>query len=279
MTESRARRPGAAPTGPRTVCVFAVRRTQEPPLPPGLAGHPDGGTLRITPVGALWAVVQEVPAPPEDGREWCVRTHHAVVTGFAADGEVVPLPAGTVFASAEEAAAELAADGPKFDAVLRRLAGRAEWAVRVSFADPPEPAPEDAAGPPPCGRAYLAQVIGRRQERTRRRARAAAAAELVDREVGALAEAAVRRDPHGPGTAGPDRTQVLNAAYLLARERGAELAERVQLLCAEAEFAESEVEIEVTGPWVAYSFADEAAPPTAGPPAADGTPPVEALIA
>ncbi|MGB8939223.1 MAG: GvpL/GvpF family gas vesicle protein, partial [Streptomyces sp.] len=112
------------PGTPHAVCVFAVRRGRGPELPAELAGHEDGGPLRLIPVGALWAVVQDVPAAAYSeeslrGRlsepatlERCVRAHHAVITAFAARAGAVPLPLATLYHSQERARAALAANAP-----------------------------------------------------------------------------------------------------------------------------------------------------------------------
>lgn len=264
-----------SPVTPHTVCVFAVRRGRGPDLPPELTGHEGGGPLRLVPVGALWAVVQDVPAAVYSeeslhGRlsepatlERCVRAHHAVVTAFAARGAAVPLPLATLYHSQERARAALVANEPLLERSLARIAGRAEWAVKVNLiaAKDPDPGttqPRDAAADPSpspsSGRAYLARLRERGQEREQRRERAVEAAELLDRAVLSIADATVHRRPHSAEITGRGRTQVMNAAYLIPEERGAEMLDLVERLRSAPEFQDSEVE--VTGPWVPYSFVD-----------------------
>ncbi|MET7360033.1 GvpL/GvpF family gas vesicle protein [Streptomyces sp. NPDC005562] len=261
-------------TAPHAVCVFAVRRGRGPDLPPELSGHEGGGPLRLMPVGALWAVVQDVPADTYSeeslhGRlsepvtlERCVRAHHAVVTAFAARGAAIPLPLATLFHSQERARTALLAHAPRFERGLARIAGRAEWAVKVnllatSSPSPPEPTPKPAPTPTPAtGRAYLNRLRERGQAREQRRERAVQAAELLDRAVLSLADATVRRRPHSAEVTGRDRAQIMNAAYLVPEDRAGELLSLVEQLRAAPEFQDSEVE--VTGPWVPYSFVDAA---------------------
>lgn len=262
-------------TAPYAVCVFAVRRGRGPDLPPELSGHEGGGPLRLIPVGALWAVVQDVPADTYSeeslhGRlsepvalERCVRAHHAVVTAFAARGAAIPLPLATLFHSQERARTALLAHAPRFERGLARIAGRAEWAVKVNLlataAPAPEPTPTPATAPAPAtGRAYLTRLRERGQAREQRRERAVRAAELLDRAVLSLADATVRRRPHSAEVTGRDRAQIMNAAYLVPEGRDAELLALVEQLRAAPEFQDSEVEIEITGPWVPYSFVDAA---------------------
>lgn len=268
-----------APAPAHAVCVFAVRRGRGPELPPGLSGHEGGGPLRLVPAGALWAVVQDVPADHYSEEalrerlsepatlERCVRDHHAVVTAFAARGGAIPLPLATLYHSEERCRAALAVDVPRFERTLERITGRNEWAVKVNLLagrklDPqtPQTPQEPPAGgdekPAPSGRAYLARLRERGQERDDRRQRALEAAELLDRAVLSIADATVRRRPHGAEIVGRDRTQIMNAAYLVPERSGAEFNALLDRLRAAPEF--EACELEVTGPWVPYSFVDAA---------------------
>lgn len=266
-----------APAPAHAVCVFAVRRGRGPELPPDLAGHAGGGPLRLVPAGALWAVVQDVPAHDYSEEalrerlsepatlERCVRDHHAVVTAFAARGGAIPLPLATLYLSEERCRAALVADVPRFERTLERITGRNEWAVKVNLLaarklDPqtPQESPaRDDEAPAPSGRAYLARLRERGQARDDRRERALAAAELLDRAALSIADATVRRRPHGAEVVGRDRTQILNAAYLVPEPSGSEFTALLDRLRAAPEFEGCEVE--VTGPWVPYSFVDAAA--------------------
>ncbi|WP_371792038.1 GvpL/GvpF family gas vesicle protein [Streptomyces sp. NBC_01471] len=268
--------PGTA--GAPATYVFAVCGPDRPAHPGSAAGHPGGGPLRFLAVGALRAVVQDVPAdafsesalrerltdPAE--LERCARAHHDVVTAAAAGGPVVPLPLATLYLGDERAAAALAENQERFRTVLDRTAGRAEWAVKVYLAQPaavtaPPAAP--AGTPPPgtdpgpgreTGRAYLNRLRGLRQQREARQDSALAAAEQVDSAVRQLAAGSVRRRPHGPEATGQGRTQVMNAAYLIAEESSGHLASTIGQLRSTPGF--DGIEIEVSGPWAPYSFTD-----------------------
>ncbi|MEV6759006.1 GvpL/GvpF family gas vesicle protein [Streptomyces sp. NPDC051214] len=264
-----------APAPAHAVCVFAVRRGRGPDLPPDLMGHEGGGPLRLVPAGALWAVVQDVPVDDYSEKalrarlsepatlERCVRDHHAVVTACAARGGAIPLPLATLYHSEERCRAALVADVPRFERTLERITGRNEWAVKVNLLAGRKPAPQTPQespardeAPAPSGRAYLARLRERGQERDDRRQRALDAAELLDRAVLSIADATVRRRPHGAEIVGRDRTQILNAAYLVPEQSGPEFNALLDRLRAAPEFEGCEVE--VTGPWVPYSFVDAA---------------------
>jgi hypothetical protein len=261
------------PEGP-AVCVFAVCPREAAPSLAGIAGHAEGvGPVRTVPVGRLSVVVQDVPAaaftPEElrrrlaehDALERHARAHHAVVAAAADAGPTVPLPLATLYLSEERARQAVARDAERFLAVLARVAGRAEWGVKVSAADPAPPTSAASPGPPGAdaapasGRAYLDRVRNRQRAREDRRRTAVVAAERVDAELRRIAAAARRLRPHDGGSGDPERgRQVLNATYLVDTHRAAELTARVAELCRDPEVG-GRVRVEVTGPWAPYSFA------------------------
>jgi hypothetical protein len=260
------------PEGP-AVCVFAVCPRNAAPALAGVAGHAEGvGPVRAVPVGRLAVVVQDVPAaafsPVElrrrlaerDALERHARAHDAVVAAAADAGPTVPLPLATLYLSEERACQAVARDAERFLAVLARVAGRAEWGVKVSAVDPAPPAPAASPGAgtgaaPASGRDYLDRVRNRQRAREDRQRSAVVAAERVDAELRPIAAAARRLRPHEGGAGDPERgRQVLNAAYLVETHRAAELAARVAELRREPEVG-GRVRVEVTGPWAPYSFA------------------------
>jgi hypothetical protein len=272
MTATDLSRPhaGAAGADATATCVFAVRRDDAPERLPGSPGHAGGGPVGLLalPGGGLQAVVQPVPAadfteealrrrlgdPAE--LERCARTHHAVITAAAADGPVVPLPLATLFTGVDRAVAALADQRAHFLAALDHVTGRAEWAVKVHV-EPNEPAgsgkdAEPAAVRTGAGAAYLARVRGRERDRRARQEAVLRVAGHVHGVAAAFAVAAVRRTPHSTAITGKDRPQVLNAAYLVDDTRAAELVAAVRAL--DGTHTGLDVHIEVSGPWVPYSF-------------------------
>jgi hypothetical protein len=150
-----------------------------------------------------------------------------------------------------------------FLAALERVGGRDEWGVKVYDAAPPsapcpvpEPIGQPRTGPAArSGRAYLDRVRGRQLARASRQEAALRVSERVDAELRCLAVAARRLRPHSPEVTGDRRQQLLNAAYLVDTGRERELSARIESLRREPDIA-SGVSIEVTGPWVPYSFVD-----------------------
>lgn len=263
---------GATAEAAMAVCVFAVRRDGGQELPPHTAGHPGGSPLELVPLPGtgLSAVVQVVPAADFTQEalqrqlgdplalEACARTHHAVVTAAAAAGPVVPMPLATLFTGRDSAVAALVEQMPRLRAALDRVTGRAEWVVKVHVPAPgvaPTARGEDAGQAALSGAAYLARVRGRERDRQARQEAIRRVAAHVHEVAAAFAVAAVRRPPHGAAITGKDRHQVLNAAFLVDDGRAPELVAAVRALS--GTHAGLDARIDVSGPWVPYSFTGE----------------------
>lgn len=271
-----ARQPAADDDAGRSTYVFAIHDAGAA-ASSACAGY-DGGSapyhLALADAeGGLWALAQDVPAAAFSDRslrdrladpaslEVFARTHHAVVTTAAAAGPVIPLPLATLFTDRRRAAETLAARAAEFHQILGRLRGRAEWAVKVysttgtardNGVSVPRPGRTTPTSPtkPGAGRAYLDGVRAHRQDQEGKRAAALAEAAQVDEAIKSLAIGAVRRRPHGPQVTGRHRVQILNGAYLVDLHRAEDLRDLVDGLR-----VAGSIEIEVSGPWVPYSFA------------------------
>ncbi|MFE1176098.1 GvpL/GvpF family gas vesicle protein [Streptomyces sp. NPDC058773] len=256
--------------------VYAVCRRLTPSALSGLtglAGLAEGFPVRTLPLGPLTAVVQHVPAAEFTEDAWqrrlsdraelerCARAHHEVVTAAAACGPTVPLALATLYRGDERAQQALGADRDRFAAALARIEGHAEWGVKVSLAAaapgsrsaPPAP-PRGGGGPSGgAGRAYLERKRGLHRAREQHHDRALQAAEDIDAALSRLATATRRLRPHSQEMTGErGRLQVLNAAYLVTAVREKELLDAVETLR-----RRTGAEVEVSGPWVPYSFVGE----------------------
>ena len=262
------------------VCVFAVCRTGTSAGLSTTHGHPQGGPVTLLALDDhLSAVVQEVPAArfTEEALkerlsdraelEACARAHHATVSAAAARGSVVPLPLATLFTDQDRARSALSECLPRFREALAHVEGRAEWAIKVYLRQDPHPPPVATATPAPAsatvadvsagrgaGRAYLARVRDREGSRRDRRDTGVAAAGRVHRAAAAAAVGCVQRRPHGQDITGKQRLQVMNAAYLVDQERAGDLRAAVDALT--GDLTAIGVEVEVSGPWVPYSFTE-----------------------
>ncbi|MGW9430736.1 GvpL/GvpF family gas vesicle protein [Streptomyces decoyicus] len=252
--------------------VFAVCRQLDPAALTGLAGLADGFPVRGLRFGSLMAVVQHVPAAEftedawqqrlsdREALEHCARAHHDVVTAAAACGPTAPLALATLYRGDERARQALEADADRFAAVLARIEGHAEWGVKVYLpAAAPGPAATAPPGPGPhrsgggAGRAYLERKRGLHQAREQHHDRALQTAEDIDTALSRLATATRRLRPHGPELTGEKhRLQILNATYLVSSMRVRRLLEAVAGLR-----QRTGADVEVSGPWVPYSFVGE----------------------
>ncbi|GAA3828118.1 GvpL/GvpF family gas vesicle protein [Streptomyces phyllanthi] len=263
----------AVPPATAATYVFAVcRHVDEDVLPqlPGITTAP----VRVLPFERLHAVVQEVPAADADRRSWterlsdprelerCVRAHHQVVTAVAAHGPAAPMALATLYNSEERARQALGADAARFHTVLDRVDGRVEWGVKVyvSSASAATKAGRTAvptrvpAGPPPsgAGRAYLERVRGTHRAREDSRRAALLTAKETDAVLRGLAVAARRLRLQDQQLTDCHRAQVLNGAYLVDESQAAQFTEAVATLR-----ERTGALIELSGPWVPYSFAGE----------------------
>ncbi|MGC4983884.1 GvpL/GvpF family gas vesicle protein [Streptomyces sp. DT193] len=257
-----------------TIYVFAVCRKPDPSVVVGLPGVTDEAPVRALPLGALTAIVQSVRASDFTDEVWqarlsdqrelerYARAHHDVVAAVAACCPTVPLPMATLYHGEDRAREALAKEADRFNAALKRIARHAEWGVKVYT--PPCPrddtvqtaprrvAPTERSRPAPgSGLAYLNRKRGAQERRERSQDEALRTAEEVDTEVRGLATASRTLRPHVQ-PAGELRVQVLNATYLVAEHRADELA-----LLAQTLRERTGAEIELSGPWVPYSFVGE----------------------
>lgn len=260
--------PGTRDTrSPTVVCAFAVTRT--PPSDDALAmttAHEEGGPLRVLRAGNLFLVVQDVPAAhfdetalterlnrPDD-LERCARAHHRGVEAAFRAGPVVPLPMATLYRSDLNATRAVISRAAALDALLDRLKGRTEWAVKVHAAEADAPAPAEAAtGTRTGGRAYLSRASARRRAQQDARGKALAEAEAVDAELRRHAVAATRHRPQSEQLTGRRAPQLLNAAYLVDDAERAAFAAALDRIGADG--GHPAVEVSASGPWIPYSFA------------------------
>ncbi|WP_299531618.1 GvpL/GvpF family gas vesicle protein [uncultured Streptomyces sp.] len=272
--------------------VFAVCRDADPSAVAAVPGFEGGETVRTLSFGPLTAVVQTVPAADFTDEVWqarlgdrgelerYARAHHDVVTAVAASAPTVPLPMATLYHGEDSALTALADRAAGFERVLARVAHHAEWGVKVYVpASPvpepeaetePEPAPEAAAAParsaaavgsgpagrtppaPGAGLAYLNRRRGVQRRRERHQVEAGRAADTVDAAFREVAVEARRLRLHDAQDTADRRVHVLNATYLVADERAAELAHLARSLR-----ESSGAEVVLSGPWVPYSFVGE----------------------
>lgn len=239
--------------------------------PPALTGLL-GGPVRTLAEAGLLAYAGPVPLEEfgeealrrnlEDLRwlEATARVHHQVVEAVAREGPVAPVRLVTVYRGEDQIRAMLRAHAGRFADLLTRVRGRREWGVKVYAVAPPEPAPDTGragaaaaaatagAGAERPGAAYLKRRRAGLRDREEAWRRAAARAEHVDAVLSGLAVATRHHRPQDPQLSGRAEWMVLNGAYLVDDDQGAEFAAAVERLRV------PELDVELTGPWAPYSF-------------------------
>jgi Gas vesicle synthesis protein GvpL/GvpF len=195
--------------------------------------------------------------------DWLARTaraHHAVLAAVAERGPVVPMRLATLFASDAGVTGALRERAEDFRGALSLISERSEWGIKAYAIKPADQAEAPArpvagrdgpaAGP---GAAYLQRRRAQLTASKDARSEALASARTVYAELGQYAVSSRLYPPQAPDLAGQPAPMVLNAAYLVADERADEFAAAVADLTASHRF----VQLTLTGPWPAYSFAGE----------------------
>ncbi|HKP90177.1 MAG TPA: GvpL/GvpF family gas vesicle protein [Thermoleophilaceae bacterium] len=244
------------------------------PLPEGLTGIA-GSTVQCVSEANLAAVVCRVPGTDFDEEplrrnlndlawlERVARAHEQVLDRMLPEATLVPLRICTLYENEDGVRAMLDRERDHLAGALETLEGREEWGVKllldrerlmraareVSEGEPNASARADAAS---GGAAYMLQ---RREERRVRELADSLAADLasqVHAQLERCAIGAVTRPPQNRELSGHEGEMLLNAAYLVERDRVAGMRDLVGEL--EARHADLGARLELTGPWPPYNF-------------------------
>lgn len=241
--------------------VYAVcGAAPEPPAekPAGVSGAP----VEVVPCADLLAVVSEVPAEEfsadriEEAMQdlqWLAataRAHHEVVDAFGRHTAVAPLSLATVFDDRSRVQQAIGERRDALAAVLERVRGRVEWGIKMYRPATPDRPPERERDRPSSGSEYLrrrraaADAARRRDDGAEREAAA-----LYD-DVAAASVGARRHRVHDGTLTGRPEPMVLNAAFLVDEADTARWRSTVEGAAPDGFL------VEITGPWVPYSFAE-----------------------
>jgi len=265
------RRGDAAPgRGAKPVYVFCVVKSSRTPAPPRERRKlPGVGKPRAFDLAAGLFVVladasardfsPEVLEPKLRDLDWVSRfavLHSAVVDHYSKFGPVVPMKLFTVFSSELRAKEHIMHLKPRLERVMRRVAGKQEWGVRVRF-DRTLAARAarggDGAEAARSGADFLRKKQRERQAELDISSGARSAAETLFVGLSKKASAADRRK------LGADEVAsgiVLEASFLVeARAAG---AFRTSLDRAAHQLAHAGLVASLSGPWPPYSFVREA---------------------
>ncbi|MFG2989491.1 GvpL/GvpF family gas vesicle protein [Streptomyces sp. NPDC048257] len=271
------------PVGDELLYVYTVLHTASPPAPPlELDVHARLGTgLEFVEHQGLTAVVEPVDAADFDEQplrshledlDWLAgvaRAHHEVVARVGRGNTTVPLRLATICRGRQGVRRMLAEAHQPISEALRRVTDAEEWGVKLYAHTPddaqPEPAEPGATAEPgpaatagaPSGRDYLRRRLSDRRAQADRTGQAQRAAEALHQELSHKASGAVLHPPQQRQLTQEPGQNVLNAAYLVPTAHRQAFLDGIP----SADDLPSGVRVEVTGPWVPYSFTHTSAAP------------------
>jgi hypothetical protein len=253
-------RAAEAPDPPREALYAYGITWADVPLPDDVGALTEDTALRCVVSGDLALVVSGVQPEQlrvdeddlsETGRlAMLARGHDAVVRAAAAAGPVLPLRFGTVVPDEPAARRLLQEHGTSAREQLRRIGDTREWGVKLVRRLTSEPTPIGARArdrTAVSGTEYLA----RRRQSLERHDLAEAAAERAAELLHDTLRPHAAQSLHRGGS--PGSSLLLDLAFLVSP------AAEAEFLSAAAELRDrlepDGLEVEVSGPWPAYSFA------------------------
>ncbi|MEJ2886642.1 GvpL/GvpF family gas vesicle protein [Actinomycetospora aeridis] len=244
--------------------VYALARDVDPAAVGVLTGV-GGGPARVLATDGVAAIVSDVDRAEFEERaleerledlEWLAataRAHHHVVDTLGRDHLVAPLALATVYFDDDRVRTVLTEGREAFGVVLDQLAGRAEWGLKVWARQGGAAAAAGEVAKPRSGADYLRQRRKALRDSETSLDDAREAAGEVDAAATALAAATRAHRLQDAQLSGRTEPMVLNQAYLLPVERADDLRALVASLA-----DHPRIRVELTGPWVPYSFAQAA---------------------
>ena len=238
----------------------AVHGAPNPKSVKTLPSLPDGAAPRVLPLTrTVNLIVADVPSGTYSGDavelrlrdlDWvarCGTAHHAVADELAQKHAVVPFRLFTLFSSEEKARTALSRRAPRIAAALKRVAGKAEWVLRISGS--PKPASDSTradADAEDSGTSFLKRKAAARQAVAETAQRVREDSQKVFDTLAAIASESTHRDVD------PGAGLALDAAFLVASRR---LPAFKRALSKTAEWLLSAgCRVSLTGPWPPYSF-------------------------
>ncbi|MBV8430913.1 MAG: GvpL/GvpF family gas vesicle protein [Solirubrobacterales bacterium] len=252
-----------------TYCVLWRQDAEGPP--PDLEGVEPGSRVEVVYDGDLAALASPVPLPEYgderlrvhledlDWVERVARRHEDVLDAALDAATIVPLRLCTLYRSRGGVHQLLEDHGIALREGLGQVEGCVEWGVKV-FAAPHADngyVVADAGEAVGGGFAYLKRrqeerVLAERASEVRARC-----VEVLQQRIESLSRASTTNPPQRPEVHGRDEAMLLNGAYLVERNRRAELHRALETL--QEEWCPLGFTIELTGPWPPYNFVTGAA--------------------
>jgi hypothetical protein len=270
------RRPEQAEVGDAwwTYCILSEADARA--VSPKLEGIEPGSGVEVVAEGGLAALASQVPlAEYDDDRlrehlediEWVeqtARAHEAVLDRVLGDATIVPLRLCTIYRDLDGVRRLLRQRAEELFESLAAVDGCTEWGVKL-FAEPgalqtapvaeDEASSADAPEPPaeePSGAQYLARRQRQRMLATQADELRTRCAEEIHRRLAEVARETRVNPLQRPELHGREEEMLLNAAYLVSRDRSKELQAAVERL--REEWEGRGFLLELTGPWPPYNF-------------------------
>jgi hypothetical protein len=177
--------------------------------------------------------------------------HERVIELFLSAPALLPMHLFTLFTSDDRVVQHVHSDGARIRRLLKRVEGKVEWGLRLTFDAKAGPA-KVSRRPVRSGTEFLARkrdVLG--VDRTRAK-EALVTADRVYKSTSRLASAARRRT--SVERAAPGSRLLLDAAFLVAvaKSGGFRLAVRQQM----RDLRAAGITMSLTGPWPPYNFVE-----------------------
>jgi hypothetical protein len=177
--------------------------------------------------------------------------HEAVIEHFLSLPAVLPMQLFTIFNGDQRAVEHVVRDRRRIAPIMRRIAGKVEWGLRLSWSPPgPEAAGGRGRSQPKSGADYLARKREQRDLVQSQLKQAQRHATRIYKAASAAAAAARRRT--ATEQAAPGSRLVLDAAFLVPVRRAA--AFRAAVNRHARSLADAGLTVALTGPWPAYNF-------------------------
>jgi hypothetical protein len=246
------------------VHAYGIVAVDEPltQFPPGIADT----TVWVHGVDSLGAIVSRLPVDGFGVADWernatnvawlepVARQHHEVLQHVAMTAPVVPLRLPSLYGSLESLAETLRESGDLLNEDLRRIEGKAEWAVKVYRT--PEPQSSAVSAAATSGRDYLRARSRDLSARTSVQEQVREQVREIHRTLGEVSAEYLRNQPQDAVLSGRKEQMLLNGAYLVSRTDQARFLELVGEIADDPDT--SGLSVEVSGPWPAYNFTGDA---------------------
>ena len=239
-----------------------IRSDRQPTIRRVSEGMPGGHDLRAIEVADhLWAVVQSVPEAGYSetalsrglqNLDWVgprAIAHERVIESFLSARALLPMPLFTLFTSDDRAVQHVQSDGTRIRRLLKRVQGRVEWGLRLTF-DEKSARAKVANRPVTSGTEFLARKRDVLSINRTRLKEAKGTADRVYKSISRLATAAQRRT--SLERAAPGARLLLDAAFLVPAGKSG--AFRTAVRQQTRDLRTAGIAVSLTGPWPAYNF-------------------------